>query len=833
MAKLVHPNVITIFDVGIVEDRIFLAMELIEGTTLSKWRTQTERSWREILEIWRAAGRGLAAAHDAGLVHRDFKPDNVLVGRDGRVVVLDFGLATPLATTRERSTVDDAGDVPIAKSAESAAHSVSRVMEHVLARSADLTATGAIMGTPAYMAPEQHCGLEVDARADQFAFCVSLYEALCARRPFAGDSLPELAGNVIDGNMQPIPSSVRAPGHVLDAVLRGLRSAPQDRWPSMDMLLAELARDPGRTRWRIGLAACAIALVGGVLGYGWLAEARRVASCADNDAAVGGIWDDAHRERVRAAFERAAGERGLERFRHIDDTLTQYRESWLDRHRQSCVDGGLYEPLQAACLDEARAHVEALSTLLENASPEAIDESLQVAAMLPEIERCSADEELLARFPVPPNEEQQRAVAEVRRSLAAIEAVSRAGVIEPLAATEAALARAREIAYEPLVAETLASHAGALSTHGRIDMAEEHYWQAIATAQRSNHQRIAAEVWSALVFFVAREQARPDEALRWLPVADAAVDVASSKGLRAAFEANVGSLHLEREDFELAALHYERALALAEKLRGADSLSVVNHLNNLGTVHAMRGDVPAAIPFFERALAIRALRLGDDHISVAHVLHNLAMSHYELDRFDRAQELHERALAIRERALPPEHGDLASSLTGLAVLHHAAERWDASVPLFERTLAIQRARHDAEHPAIAVAEMNLAMALVELDRYDDALEHARTAVATHRSRSRRTPEPLAQALERLAQIQHRAGDPDAAIESLHEALALRESATPDPDTLAETLRQLAAAHAARQDAPAGREMLERALAQPGLSTSTRELLAEDLRAYSK
>src|SRR5205814_3700317 len=175
MARVRHPNVITVFDVGSWCGQLFVAMEAIDGSTLSTWLEVQPRSVAEILQVLHAAGRGLAAAHAAGLVHRDFKPDNVLIGADGRVCVTDFGLARPV-TMREPSSPSHDGDTE----------------PWTLA----LTQAGTAVGTPAYMAPEQMRGDTADERADQFSFCVALFEALYGVRPFAGRSMGEIELNI-------------------------------------------------------------------------------------------------------------------------------------------------------------------------------------------------------------------------------------------------------------------------------------------------------------------------------------------------------------------------------------------------------------------------------------------------------------------------------------------------------------------------------------------------------------------------------------------------------------------------------------------------------------
>jgi serine/threonine-protein kinase len=235
MARLSHPNVLPVFDLGTEGRQVFLAMEFIEGPTLAAWLKQRERTWREILGIFLEAGRGLAAAHQAGLVHRDFKPTNVLVGADGRPRVTDFGLV------RVAATLEEGQPQASPRSAEST-----------------LTQTGTVAGTPAYMSPEQLAGRPVDARGDQFSFCVALYEALHGVRPFAADAPPEHRWMLRRPDRSP-----RVPGYVRAVLARGLALEPAERFPSMDALLAALTRPPTlRRRWvALGLAG-SLALAG-------------------------------------------------------------------------------------------------------------------------------------------------------------------------------------------------------------------------------------------------------------------------------------------------------------------------------------------------------------------------------------------------------------------------------------------------------------------------------------------------------------------------------------------------------------------------------------------
>src|SRR6266568_1194931 len=241
MARLSHPNVLAVYDVGELDGQVFLAMELVQGRTLTAWLGEERRSWREVLDVFLDAARGLAAAHAAGLIHRDFKPDNVLVGEDGRVRVTDFGLASALAP------------------ASPVAGSKGPVLQPWSAPNITCASATAIAGSPAYMAPEQLRGEAVDARADVFSFCVALYEAVYGERPFAGESLTDLEEAIRRGRIHRPRRGNRAPSWLRHALLRGLRHEPGERFQSMDALVDALEKGRRGARRRVVFAGIVFA----------------------------------------------------------------------------------------------------------------------------------------------------------------------------------------------------------------------------------------------------------------------------------------------------------------------------------------------------------------------------------------------------------------------------------------------------------------------------------------------------------------------------------------------------------------------------------------------
>lgn len=239
MARVAHPNVVTVFDVGRYGDGLYIAMELVEGQTLKAWMHETARPWNEILSMFMQAGKGLAAAHEAGIVHADFKPDNVLVGDDGRVRVMDFGLSRPVPLEAESgeevlqaSNSWTLSDVPLSE--------LESMEESSTTIPGDIEVTGVTSGTPAYMSPEQHQGMRATPRSDQFAFCVALWEALYFQRPFLGKTVFAVADAIVEGRIAPTPKRSRVPSWVRSVLMRGLAVDPAQRYPSMKSLLAAL-----------------------------------------------------------------------------------------------------------------------------------------------------------------------------------------------------------------------------------------------------------------------------------------------------------------------------------------------------------------------------------------------------------------------------------------------------------------------------------------------------------------------------------------------------------------------------------------------------------------
>src|SRR5262249_44517844 len=313
----------------------------------------------------------LAAAHAAGLVHRDFKPENVLIGNDGRVKVLDFGLA--------RAVEDIAADAPtLPPQLDARGLSTPRQLE------ANLTRTGAFLGTPADMAPEQLLGKTIDARADQFSFCVALYEALYGERPFSAPSMEEVASAIAEGKIRPPPPGARVPPWLRGALLRGLASDPSQRYPSMDSLLEALGKDPAKARKRWVTVAGVLALFLVAAGTVVLVGERSLQLCRGGPGKLSGIWDGNRKQQVQAAFlathlpyAQAASDRAR-------GALDRYAAGWLEMYRDACEathrrgeQSAALLDLRMLCLDRRRQDLQALVDVFAKADGKVVENAVQ------------------------------------------------------------------------------------------------------------------------------------------------------------------------------------------------------------------------------------------------------------------------------------------------------------------------------------------------------------------------------------------------------------------------------------------------------------------------
>jgi tetratricopeptide (TPR) repeat protein len=721
LAKLSHPNVVAVYDAGTVGERVWMAMELVEGQTLTAWIAADPRPWQEVVRVMAAAGEGLCAAHEAGLLHRDFKPDNVMIDADGRVRVMDFGLARPGA------------DVPTKRALKELLEPAGPATS-----SQAVTGAGVVVGTPGYMAPEQIRGRELDARADQFAFGVSLWHALYGRRPFTGHGVTEVMDRVLAGDVERPPAAVPVPGWLRRVVDRAMANDPAQRFASMRALLDALARGRARGQRRAMLLAVgAVAAAGaGVLGIEHWERGRQLAACEAEGASIDAVWGGEARERVLASFLAT----GVSHARATADKVLPWidREAmaWAEHRTGACIRATMERRWNTDtfdrarwCLEDRKLALESLVRVLSEADGSTVARAVTTVAKLEPSVSC-LDEGSLERLPPPPAEQDRQRIAEVRSRLARVTAlwwVGKAG--EGLAVIEEIRAEVSELDWDPLSVDASALESALLQSVGSLDRAEEVGIAAYLRAARSGAWGEAADVASHLAYLVGYTLARPADGRLWAEHAAVAASYAGDPlGIHESMRVtNLAAIALGTGAYDEAGALYERALELQRAAFGSQHLGVGRLLANVGVVAWSKGATADAKQAYEAALAILEEVLGPEHPDLAVVLGNLGALAYDEGNYPEARSLYERVFAIQSAALPPAPPDLAASLDNLALVHNAMGEHDRALALQERAIALWKGAVDPLHPSLGLSYNNLGA--IELARgrpteAREAYEHA-------------------------------------------------------------------------------------------------------------
>jgi hypothetical protein len=782
LAMLSHPNVVSVYEVGTHGGQVYLAMDLVEGATLRGWLDEKSRSWREVLERFVAAGRGLAAAHGAGIVHRDFKPDNVLIARDGQVRVGDFGLAR----------VSNAPSLP--EGTPEAVAAALRPAPEVVTR------TGSLLGTPAYMAPEQWAGETADARSDQYAFCVALLEALTGERPTAN---PALLAKATPSDPQPRPATVRLgpgvgrfPGWLKRAALRGLETKPELRYPSMDALLARLTAPRLRARTAafvaLLLAACVAAY------FQW--HERRSQLCSGAREELTGIWDAGRREAVARAFEATGKPYAQGAFRAAAARLDAFADAWARMNLESCMATRLRGTqsdeqlgLRAECLNRQLLSLKAVTGVFASPDDEVVQDVSQVLRALDGLEACADLSRLSARQPLPADAEQRLTLTRLQEALAEIRALTEAGRF--------ATARQKlDTIEEPLLASTHApTRADAALLEGRVLLglnefaaAERPLEAAVEQAERGGDDFLRAE---ALVLLMerARRLEQSVECERWARFAAALLDrlgPGRALPIEAQFHLQLGAYHAYQFRLAEAMQHEQKALALFERAFGPDSSWVGGAAAYVAGILDDDGRYSEALELLKRARRIIAQGSGPKSPLVAMVGVNHGQVQLNLGALDAAVAEHRDSLARAEEAMGREDYRAAQArmLLGRALV--LSGRADEGLPLIEETLPIVERVHGRNSVFTADALQARAEGQEKLGRRGEALRGYREVVEIRRGLGPGRDSELAQALAQEGTLTLRQGEQAQALAELEEAyaLAVRSLRTDHPIVAAISVR---------------------------------------------
>ncbi|MFO0632689.1 MAG: protein kinase [Nannocystaceae bacterium] len=724
MAQLNHPNVVTIHEVGTFAGRVFIAMEYVDGGTLRQWFA-SPRTPAQILAMFVAAGRGLAAAHAVGIVHRDFKPDNVLVGSDGRPRVGDFGVA------RGRDEVEQELPSPPTTALDSGARSG--------AISERLTATGSAVGTPAYMAPEQVRG-KVDARSDQFAFCVSLFEALAGHRPFEGKDMIDLDLAVEAGRIPALPRAV--PAHVVSAIARGMNFDASKRFEHMDALLRELERDPGRRRrW---LAAGAVVTAG----TAWLgfSLAQRPSPCADADAPVRAVWTPDARESVAAAMLATGSTLASSTAEWTGEALDAQARAIAAMRTEACAathergeQSSLLLDRRMLCLQRRLDELAAAREVFLSADDGIVLHAQDVVEGLGSVGECADAERLLAGVALPSPGTQADAVANVRERLARVVTLARAGKPRDGAEQAAmALDEARASGYAPAEAEARLAVGEMASNAMDVADAEAALREAFYLALQLGHDPVMGDAAGHLLTRTAERGAAVTEVDGWYRIAQAVLDRTDAP-VTARVELMQRRAHAEWSTSRLAEAeqHAREALSLADAL-GRDDPARRAAMSMAARILTQRGALDEARELQRLAFegAIRAR--GPMHPEVATCAEALGETLLELGDAAGARAMLELAWSIRSAAYGAESLPVAETLNALGGAVDAGGDAVGAARHFQRAIAIVERESPEDRQTLARLYNNAAQPLQHTGDRDAALAAARWRSSTPPPRSAST-----------------------------------------------------------------------------------------------
>lgn len=781
LARLRHENVVTVYDAGECEGEVYLAMERVEGEPLDRWLAAQPRSWRQIAAVFVEVGRGLVAAHRAGIVHRDVKPGNILVGAGGQVRVIDFGIAQLGFEAGARAA--DTADVAT-------------------------TWTGSVVGTPAYAAPEQLDGEGATPRSDVFSFAATLHEALTGQRPFAGNTIWSIRLAIADGP----PATPRSlPRPLRELLSRCLREDPAARPADMSAVLALL--DGALARRRRALAAAAALALAGVAAGAWAAgdPADPCAAVADD---AGEIWRT-HRSELRAAFGAdeaawAATERAARDFearwsgarRAVCEAARRGESAATDRqHRIACLDGSLAGFDAAARLIAGGETRRAVDALLAANDPRG----------------CTSSSEFLDAPPLPAGTVARRARGEVARRIARAEMLAIAGRLdEARRAAEGALAEARDL-------EAPALHARAAQTLGRLTSAavqsREATGRALALhrearlrAAEAGSPSLEAEALADMAFLELQGRGAADAARDHLEHATALAARLRDQPLsQAAVRLTVAGVLAQIGDLGGADQALDQASAALEREAERDSVRYrearILYLSAAAELAGARLDAPEVAALRREALDLAIDVYGPVHWQVANLGDLLGATLLQLGRESEGRELFRQAASMRRDLLPGNS----------AYLHDYAAALGEGDPA-RRLALLDRAREHGRrelsdaHPDLALLELERASVLSQLERHDRAVAAAERGIAGLRQIYGEGSSLVRGNLARLHDVQLAAGRVDEAIAT---GLAMVADDDPGDDVASAGHFLLASLHLDRNDYRRGCPHFRSFRARPG------------------
>jgi tetratricopeptide (TPR) repeat protein/predicted Ser/Thr protein kinase len=728
LARLSHPNVVQIYEIGEHEDLDYLVMEMVDGVTLGQWSKASQRAWTEVLVVYSSAGRGLVAAHAKGIIHRDFKPTNAMVRADGQGLVMDFGLARH---SDRALSLREAGVEPpdrewgpgSERGAEQDSDLRSRSsppLGFVTEAELGLTRVGAVMGTLGYMAPEQARGQVADARSDQFSFCAALWEALYGRRPFGASTLDRYVRNVLTRKLR-LPERSEVPSWLRIRLERGLAADPRQRWKSMDDLLDALQRDPTRRRRQVVASLAGLGFVVALVAGGLLSNVRErereVASCENELHALDGIWNESVQAQLQAAFLATGASSAVDTWERTDAWLDFYARELVEQRRITCLESRVEETRSedsarsvVECLDEQAANFSALLEVLAEIDATGVTSAVLAATSLPRISQCG-NEAWLARSLRAPTELREP-IRDLRGRLLRVRSLILVGEFDSaLAAASRLTEDAEAVGWRPVISEAWLEIA-------ELHFEQSRYDEALSASERAFREAaVAGDVLGMLqaathLTRTTSALAQLDASQEWRATAQALIDANGLQGTlldgRAALQSCKTSVL--GSELDRALTEAQRGLAIFQEQLGPEHPRVAFAHSNIGAIHFARGDMREALVEFEREAAILESTLGPANSHMVESWNSIGAVRQTLGDERGALTAYQRGLAVAEQSLSPENAVVGTLIGNVGFLLAARGEDDSALEHLTRSLENFKANQGANHPntilvVVAVADL--------------------------------------------------------------------------------------------------------------------------------
>ncbi len=752
LARVHAPNVVAVHDTGTHGEHVFIAMEFIDGETLEQWQAREDPDWRSVVGVYVQAARGLAAAHAADIVHRDFKPANVMLAAAGRVVVTDFGLAVPSFAPAGQEEVT--------------------VRESPQERASRLTRTGAIVGTPAYMSLEQFSGEPVGPASDQFAFCLALYESLYGVPAFPLDSVEVRVGALISGEPREPPTDRSVPAGISALLRQGLDPEPERRHRDMGALAdaLETSLRPRRRRPAIVVGALGFATVAGVLlGRDPASTTSTDAQCPSAQTWLEGTWDAATRERIGGIWATSSLPAASAVWPTVAGRIDDYAAALGRAQHEACVARGPDLDTARACFEEQRNALRTTAELLASPDAQLIEHA---HALVPEhagLQVC-LDSQRLATWAAGTHENSDELKGQLDRAHALYAAgqyeATRDETLAMVAPSELSGAVGLRIQGELL-------HAWATMKLGDPHAAAVAFEGLHADATRERLDEATADAIRGLLTARAAAGELDASLSAWFQLADAALD-------------RIGAPPIKRAEMDLAVAKVleglgridearERALGALERLEGEGVRPErrASALVTLAVIETIAGRYDEALARAQDAKALLRAQLGDAHPAVARIEGHLASIAFKRGDAQEGIGHQQRELEVLERAFGADHPSTAHKRVSLASIYGSVGQYDLAAAQLDRAMPVLEAGPNPLDHAFGLATVGR-LALVQ-GRLDEAGDALRAALKIRTERLGPAHPTVSSTLVALAALAQTRGDFPRALDYAEQMLSIAET----------------------------------------------------------